>query len=99
MPRAASSTTPSRPLRRASPVRSTWPARPATMASAWRCSLRPRSMREHVALITGHLARDRLERAMEAIGRETFDWTVIDGGVKVAALLTEAILRRRIALP
>jgi dihydropteroate synthase-like protein len=56
-------------------------------------------MREHVALVTGHLARDRLERTMATIGRETFDWTVIDGGVKVAALLTEAILRRRIALP
>jgi dihydropteroate synthase-like protein len=56
-------------------------------------------MREHVALVTGHLARGRLEQAMAAIGRDSFDWTVIDGGVKVAALLTEAILRRRIVLP
>jgi dihydropteroate synthase-like protein len=56
-------------------------------------------MRDRVALVTGHLARERLERAMAAIGRETFDWTVIDGGVKVAALLTEAIVRRRVILP
>jgi dihydropteroate synthase-like protein len=56
-------------------------------------------MRERIALLTGHLARARLERTMAVIGSESFDWEVIDGGVKIAALLTEAIIRRRVALP
>jgi len=56
-------------------------------------------MRERIALITGHLARPRLERAMAEMGNGEFDWLVIDAGIKVAALMTEAILRRRVVLP
>ena len=56
-------------------------------------------MRDRIALITGHMAKARLEKAMAQIGSEAFDWVVVDAGVKVAALITEAILRRRIDLP
>ncbi|MQT11506.1 dihydropteroate synthase [Rhizobiales bacterium Sp-1] len=57
------------------------------------------AMGEHVVLVTGHLARPRLERVMEAIGRDAFAWSVVDVGVKVAALMTEEIVRRRLKLP
>ncbi|MDZ5452278.1 DUF6513 domain-containing protein [Labrys sedimenti] len=56
-------------------------------------------MREHLALITGHLSRTRLERTMTALGPVSFDWLILDAGVKVAALMTEEIIRRRITLP
>ena len=56
-------------------------------------------MREHLVLVTGHLARPKLERTMAMIGREAFDWTIVDVGVKVAALMTEEIVRRRLKLP
>ena len=60
--------------------------------------------RERIALLTGHLARPRLERAMaELRSRGTrgraFEWTIVDVGVKVAALMTEEIIRRRVTLP
>lgn len=56
-------------------------------------------MRDHLALITGHLSRIRLERTLTALGPVSFDWTILDAGVKVAALMTEEIIRRRVALP
>ena len=56
-------------------------------------------MRDHLALITGHLSRVRLERTLTALGPASFDWTILDAGVKVAALMTEEIIRRRITLP
>ncbi|WP_448954823.1 DUF6513 domain-containing protein [Labrys neptuniae] len=56
-------------------------------------------MRERLALITGHLSRPRLERIMAGLGPVSFDWVILDAGVKVAALMTEEIIRRRIALP
>jgi dihydropteroate synthase-like protein len=56
-------------------------------------------MRERIALITGHMARARLDNVMAGIGREAFDWIILDAGVKVAALMTEAIIRRRVTLP
>jgi dihydropteroate synthase-like protein len=56
-------------------------------------------MGDHLVFVTGHLARPRLERTMAAIGREAFDWTILDAGVKVAALMTEEILNRRLSLP
>lgn len=55
--------------------------------------------REHVVLLTGHLAERRVLGVMEGLGRERFDWTVLDVGVKVAALMTEEIIRRRVTLP
>lgn len=56
-------------------------------------------MRERLALITGHLGRARLEKTMEALGRDSFDWVILDAGVKVAALMTYEIIRRRVSLP
>ena len=56
-------------------------------------------MRERLALITGRLGRARLERTMEALGRDSFDWVILEAGVKVAALMTNEIIRRRVNLP
>lgn len=51
---------------------------------------------ERVLLLTGHLAAPRLRRTMEGLGELPFAWEVRDIGVKVAALMTPAIIRRRI---
>lgn len=56
-------------------------------------------MSERLLLVTGHLAKPRLEQVMEKIGRTSFDWQIVDVGVKVAALMTEEILRRRLTVP
>jgi dihydropteroate synthase-like protein len=56
-------------------------------------------MPEHIVFLTGHLARPRLEKILaetEALG---FEWSVVDVGVKVAALMTEAIILRRLPRP
>ncbi|WP_235981890.1 DUF6513 domain-containing protein [Methylobrevis albus] len=55
--------------------------------------------REHIALLTGQLAEARLTGTMNELGRDAFDWTIVDVGVKVAALMTEKIIRRRVTLP
>jgi dihydropteroate synthase len=57
------------------------------------------SRREHVALLTGHMAKARVEKTMAGLSPAPFGWSVIDTGVKVAALLTEEIIRRRVRLP
>jgi dihydropteroate synthase-like protein len=56
-------------------------------------------MSERVLLLTGHLAHPRLERLMRSMGETSFSWQVCDIGVKVAALMTEAIIVRRLARP
>ena len=56
-------------------------------------------MRERLVLLTGHMAMPRLETTMASMGETGFDWTVVDGGTKVAALMTEEIIRRRVVLP
>lgn len=56
-------------------------------------------MAERILLLTGHLAKPRLRQVMEEIGRETYDWAITDIGVKVAALMTEEIIRRRLPRP
>ena len=56
-------------------------------------------MRERLVLLTGHMAMPRLEKTMASMGETGFDWTVVDGGTKVAALMTEEIIRRRVVLP
>jgi dihydropteroate synthase-like protein len=55
-------------------------------------------MTGRILFLTGHLARARLEKVLNeaALG---FEWTVVDIGVKVAALMTEAIIARRLARP
>lgn len=55
-------------------------------------------MAERILFLTGHLAHARLENVLAgaALG---FEWSVLDIGVKVAALMTEAIIRRRLPRP
>lgn len=56
-------------------------------------------MPERIVLVTGHLAKARLEKIAAELPRERYEPIVIDAGVKVAALMTEEILRRRVTLP
>jgi dihydropteroate synthase-like protein len=55
-------------------------------------------MAERLIFLTGHLARARLERLLTGLGETEFAWEVVDIGVKVAALMTEDIIRRRLHL-
>ncbi len=56
-------------------------------------------MTERVLFLTGHLARPRLERVLAQIQRPDFEWAIVDIGVKVAALMTQAIIARRLTRP
>lgn len=56
-------------------------------------------MTERIAFLTGHLAQPRLEKVLAAMKSPGFAWSVIDVGVKVAALMTEAIITRRLPRP
>ncbi|MFI5013496.1 MAG: DUF6513 domain-containing protein [Hyphomicrobiales bacterium] len=53
-------------------------------------------MVERVLFLTGRLARPRLEKVLSGLEPQPFDWAVADMGVKVAALMTEAIIARRL---
>ena len=55
-------------------------------------------MAETWAFLTGHLARPRLEALLTGLQGLPFQPLVMDVGVKVAALMTEAILLRRLSL-
>ncbi len=55
-------------------------------------------MAESILFLTGHLARPRLEAVLQAMEAD-FDWKVLDIGVKVAALMTEEIILRRLPNP
>jgi dihydropteroate synthase-like protein len=55
-------------------------------------------MAERILFLTGHLARARLEKVLAGAGLG-FEWSILDIGVKVAALMTEAIIRRRLPRP
>ena len=52
--------------------------------------------RERILFLTGSLAERRLQRTLEAMGSEDLDWQVRPVGVKVAALMTTEIIRRRL---
>ena len=52
-------------------------------------------MAESILFLTGHLARPRLEAVLEGMNAD-FGWQVLDIGVKVAALMTEDIIMRRL---
>jgi dihydropteroate synthase-like protein len=54
---------------------------------------------ERLLFLTGHLAQPRLKRVLESLGSTDFEWQILDIGVKVAALMTEAIIRRRLPRP
>src|SRR5829696_8158045 len=56
-------------------------------------------MREHILFLTGHLARPRLEKVLSGLSDAGFEWSIFDVGVKVAALMTEAIIARRLPRP
>jgi dihydropteroate synthase-like protein len=56
-------------------------------------------MIDRVLFLTGHLARPRLEKILAESGVLGFEWSVFDIGVKVAALMTEAIILRRLPRP
>jgi dihydropteroate synthase len=54
---------------------------------------------ERILFLTGHLARDRLHRVLTGLGDTPFAWEIVDIGVKVAALMTEPIILRRLPRP
>ena len=51
---------------------------------------------EHALFLTGHLAEPRLRQVLASIGATPFTWEVRNVGVKVAALMTPEIIRRRL---
>jgi len=56
-------------------------------------------MSEKILFLTGRLARDRLDAVLRGMAPSPFDWTILDIGVKVAALMTEPILLHRLPRP
>ncbi|MGE5260673.1 MAG: DUF6513 domain-containing protein [Actinomycetota bacterium] len=56
-------------------------------------------MTESILFLTGHLAKARLEAVLSGMNDAGFDWKVLDIGVKVAALMTEDIILRRLPKP
>jgi hypothetical protein len=56
-------------------------------------------MAERILFLTGHLARPRLEKVLTTFDGAGFEWSIFDVGVKVAALMTEAIISRRLPRP
>jgi dihydropteroate synthase-like protein len=56
-------------------------------------------MSERVLFLTGRLAEKRLEKVLQGLGQTAFDWSILNVGVKVAALMTEPILMRRLPRP
>jgi dihydropteroate synthase-like protein len=51
---------------------------------------------EHILFLTGHLAEPRLRQVLASLGATPFTWEVRNVGVKVAALMTPEIIRRRL---
>lgn len=56
-------------------------------------------MPEHLLFLTGRLARARVERVLAEMAPTPFTFDVCDIGVKVAALMTADIIRRRMPSP
>jgi dihydropteroate synthase-like protein len=56
-------------------------------------------MSERLLFLTGHLAHPRLERMVAGFGETARGWRVHDIGVKVAALMTQDIILRRLPRP
>jgi dihydropteroate synthase-like protein len=56
-------------------------------------------MADRILFLTGHLARARLEKVLAGAGDLGFEWSIFDVGVKVAALMTETIIMRRLKRP
>ena len=51
---------------------------------------------ERLAFVTGRLAEAKLRRVLEGLGETPFAWEIRQIGVKVAALMTPEILKRRL---
>src|SRR5277367_865478 len=56
-------------------------------------------MKERILFLTGRLAEKRLEKVLQGMEPTAFDWSIFNVGVKVAALMTEPILMRRLPRP
>jgi dihydropteroate synthase-like protein len=56
-------------------------------------------MAEHLLFVTGRLARPRLDKVLAAMAPRDFTYQVKDLGVKVAALITNQLLLRRLEMP
>ena len=56
-------------------------------------------MAERLLFLTGHLAEPRLVETIRGIGLEEGSWHVRNIGIKVAALMTDAIIRNRLKGP
>ena len=56
-------------------------------------------MSERILFLTGHLAEPRLRRLLDGLGEAPFAWDIANIGVKVAALMTEPIVLRRLPRP
>ena len=56
-------------------------------------------MAERLLFLTGHLAEPRLRHILADMGKTEFEWEVVNIGVKVAALMTEPIVLRRLPRP
>ncbi|QGM47499.1 DUF6513 domain-containing protein [Methylocystis heyeri] len=56
-------------------------------------------MSERLLFLTGHLAFPRLERMAAGFGDAARNWRIHDIGVKVAALMTQEIILRRLPRP
>ncbi len=54
---------------------------------------------ERLLFVTGRLALPRLERMVASFGEAARDWRIHDIGVKVAALMTQKIIARRLPRP
>jgi dihydropteroate synthase len=58
-----------------------------------------RTMANKLLFLTGRLAEPRLQRTVEGLGLPDGSWRIANVGVKVAALMTEAIVRNRLKAP
>lgn len=56
-------------------------------------------MPEHLLVLTGRLAEPRVAKVLAALKTAPFTWEVRDIGVKVAALMTADLIRRRLQPP
>jgi dihydropteroate synthase-like protein len=54
-------------------------------------------MPEHLLLLTGALAEQSLKKVMQELAPQEFTWEVRPLGIKVAALMTEELIRRRLS--
>lgn len=56
-------------------------------------------MSDRIIFLTGHLALPRLEKLIASFGDEALEWRIVNIGVKVAALMTQEIIQRRLNRP